>query len=130
MDPLLLLRDFQAQGRLADVHFQDDDVQFGDQYSFPRSTFTRFRSQVGEFYSLDTVLLFLQHRSNPAQYIQLTSQAKVKQVVFKDRAILAKFIEGKEDAANIEQIVSELPASLAALPQATTTGATPVAISF
>lgn len=113
MDPLGLLREFNAQGALGSVRAAGDEVLFGDKYSFPKSSTTRLKSlQTDEFYNLESVLLYIQNKHDLGQYVKLANQNKVKNIHIKDRKGLVSFVEGIEDAATIPQIATELPASL------------------
>ena len=61
MDPLVLLQDYASRRKLSKVRLTETRVEFEDAYTFPRNAPTAYKSgdNAGDFYSLDTLLVFL-----------------------------------------------------------------------
>ncbi len=61
MDPLVLLQDYASRRKLGKVRLTETRVEFEDAYTFPRNAPTAYKSgdNDGDFYSLDTLLVFL-----------------------------------------------------------------------
>jgi len=127
MDALGLLRDYCVRGALGDVRAVGGEVHFGDAYSFPAATPTRFRSDSGEHYTLGAVLFFAQEGKgrNPGEYVRSAIAARRHPVTITDRKALADYLDGALDASAVRQIVTELPAPPAAPPQMRTPTAAP-----
>lgn len=118
MDPLSLLRDFNCKGQIDHVKVDEAKglVHFGETYSFPKSSFTNFKSRagLGEFYTLDAVLLLLRSRNDVGGYIRQTTRNKVMMISGVDRKNLLDYLDGIVEASSIPQVV-EAP-TLAPLP--------------
>lgn len=90
MDPLALLRQYTISDRIDQIIVVDERIQFGDQYDFPKHIVTAYRSQQGqgEFYDLETLLMFLRNRAvQHSQYLRSTKQNGVQAVTFQDRKV-------------------------------------------
>ena len=98
MDPLSLLRDFNSRRQLEQVQVQNDRVNFGDAYVFPKTSYTAFKGVQKDYYTLEVVLYLLQHRhlSHP-EYIKQASAAKIGIVNTLDKKVLLDFLDGKAD---------------------------------
>jgi len=60
MDPLQLLREYTMREELSQVSQVEDQIDFGDRYTFPAQSVTGYKSKQGrgDHYTLETVLFF------------------------------------------------------------------------
>ncbi|KIY96364.1 hypothetical protein MNEG_11600, partial [Monoraphidium neglectum] len=92
-DPLSVLRDYVVQQKLDQVKLKDDGrVYFSDQYSFPKATYTAFKSNGpgGDFYDLGSVVYFISmvaahETARIAEYVAGCKQRGFRPVAFVDR---------------------------------------------
>lgn len=78
MDPLTVIRDCYISNRLSDVVLEarpDGDRYVlkdgqGKQYVFPADFVTAYKSSSGSYLTMDTIIYFMQHRTDPSgQYM-------------------------------------------------------------
>lgn len=94
-DPLSVLRDYCMGNKLDQVRVaQDGRVYFSDQYSFPKTSYTAFKSGApnGDFYDLGTVFYFItlfaaSETQRLAEYVAGCKQRHIKPVQFVDRKV-------------------------------------------
>ena len=85
MDPLTLLRDFNLKNQLSEVKVVGDQVQFGSQYVFPKTSFTAFKS-LRDYETLEVVLHVLQTRAlNQPEYLKAAEAQGLGRLSFVDR---------------------------------------------
>lgn len=90
MDPLSVLRDFTVKRQLDQVRYDSDRVKFGDVYSFPKASYTAFKSKSrGDFYTLDEVLFFIQNfpTAGAGEYVRRCQTQGIAAVRLEDRKV-------------------------------------------
>lgn len=95
MDPLGMLRDYTIRSRLEEISISNDRISFADEYDFPKAIPTAYRSQQGqgEFYVLETLVVFLRNLTLPhSAYMRKTAQGGVPAVTFQDRKVRPWYI--------------------------------------
>ncbi|KAK8954867.1 hypothetical protein KSP39_PZI002838 [Platanthera zijinensis] len=96
MDPLSALRDFTVRGELDNITLVGDEFRFADDYSFPCSTETAFRSKQGNLYTLETLLFFVRHHHlKHTEYLQSARFRRVPAVTLPDRKPLLDYLQGR-----------------------------------
>jgi hypothetical protein len=96
MDPLALLREFNTGRKLKQVAVSGDRINFGDQYSYPKSTPTAFKSSRGDHYSLETVLHYLSGKAlSAAEYVKECSKTGILPVMIQDRKVRPRGADGR-----------------------------------
>ena len=92
MEPLLSLREAAIAGQLHGVDLQADKVTLADR-TYPRDIPTSWKSGTDTFYTLATLLTFLQHGHKPLpEYMASMRAAKVDRVGFDAREVCSYLI--------------------------------------
>jgi hypothetical protein len=124
-DPLSVLKDFCSTGRVEQVVLADDGrVYFADQYSFPKTTYTAFKSGAGggDFYDLEVVVFYIQHFAGAetaariADYVAGCRKQNIKPVALPDRKVWAPSLgrAGPRGGAKRVRLRTHAPRSAAA----------------
>ena len=87
MEPLLSLRDAAIAGQLEGIALKGDTITLADR-TFPRDIPTSWKSGSDSFFTLATLLNFLQHgHKSIGEYFASTREAKVDRVGFAEREV-------------------------------------------
>ena len=87
MEPLLSLREAATSGQLNTVQLDADTVTLADR-TYPRDTPTSWKSGADTFYTLATLITFLQHGNKPLpEYMASMRAAKADRVGFDAREV-------------------------------------------
>ncbi|KAE8766868.1 protein CDC73 [Hordeum vulgare] len=111
MDPLAVLRDYAARGDLDKIIFNGDDVQFGDDYTFPANAPTAFASkQSGRPYPLSAAVFLAQHNDlKHTDFLQAARLRRIPPVSLPDRKTFLDFLQFGDTSLPSETL---LPSSL------------------
>lgn len=95
MDPLSALRDFTIRGELDKIVRVGEEFRFADDYTFPCTAETAYRSKQGNLYTLETLLNFIKnHHLKHVEYIQNSRTLKIPSVTLPDRKPLLDYLSG------------------------------------
>jgi parafibromin len=95
MDPLTLLRDFTMRGELDKIVRLNTDFRFGDEYTFPCSLETAYRSTKGNRYTLETLVHYIKnHHLKHTEYFQNTLALGIPSVTLPDRKPILNYLQG------------------------------------
>ncbi|KAL5702244.1 accessory factor associated with RNA polymerase II [Ranunculus cassubicifolius] len=110
MDPLSALREFTIRNELPKITRIADDFRFGNDYIFPASSETAYRSKQGNLYTLETLVYYIQnHTVKHTEYLQNARTHKIPPVTFTDRKPLLEYLQGKVSSTDaIETLVSPM----------------------
>lgn len=87
MDPLSIVRDYALAGKAEQISVVGENVLFGSQYKFAKSSFTAFRGQ-RDFATLELVLNVLRTKDLPhTEYLKQASAARLEPLTFIDRKV-------------------------------------------
>ncbi|XXG65264.1 hypothetical protein AAC387_Pa05g3013 [Persea americana] len=95
MDPLSALRDFTIRGELDKIVRVGDEFRFGNDYSFPCTAETAYRSKQGNLYTLETLVNYIKnHHLKHIEYLQNSRTLKIPSVTLPDRKPLLDYLHG------------------------------------
>ncbi|KAL1316955.1 hypothetical protein HN51_069067 [Arachis hypogaea] len=95
MDPLSALRDFTMRGELEKIVRVNGEFRFGEEYSFPCSAETAYRSTKGNRYTLETLVHYINnHQLKHTEYFQSTFALGIPSVTLPDRKPLLQYLQG------------------------------------
>ncbi|KAF8392381.1 hypothetical protein HHK36_022723 [Tetracentron sinense] len=111
MDPLSALRDFTVRGELDKIVRVGDEFRFGNDYAFPCSAETAYRSKQGNLYTLETLIYYVKNTHiKHIEYIQNARTQKIPTVTLPDRKSLLEYLQGKISSNDaIEFVVPQNP---------------------
>lgn len=96
MDPLTVLRDFTIQNNLDKIIRVNNSFRFNSQISFPCTIETAYRSKQGNFYTLETLIYFIQNVNiKHHDYIRNAGTQKINAVTLLDRKPLIEYLHGR-----------------------------------
>ncbi|XP_016464109.1 protein CDC73 homolog [Nicotiana tabacum] len=98
MDPLTLLREYTIRNELHKIVRIGDDYRFGNDYSFPCTIETAYRSKhvQANRYTLETLINFItNHHLKHTDYIQQSRSLRIPAVTLPDRKPLLDYLTGK-----------------------------------
>eukprot|EP00262_Sarcandra_glabra_P004404 TRINITY_DN1538_c0_g1_i1.p1 TRINITY_DN1538_c0_g1~~TRINITY_DN1538_c0_g1_i1.p1 ORF type:complete len:450 (-),score=42.84 TRINITY_DN1538_c0_g1_i1:172-1422(-) len=96
MDPLSALRDFTIRGDSDRIVRVGDEFHFGQDYAFPCSAETAYRSKQGNLYTLETLVYYIKnHQVKHTDYLQTCRTRKIPSVTLPDRKPLLEYLQGK-----------------------------------
>ncbi|KAF6138149.1 hypothetical protein GIB67_033563 [Kingdonia uniflora] len=109
MDPLSALRDFTVRGDLSKIVKIGDEFRFGNDYIFPSSASTAYRSKQGTLYTLETLIYYINnHHVKHTEYLQNARTQKIPSVTLPDRKPLLEYLQGRVSSNDaIESIVPQ-----------------------
>ncbi|KAJ7980013.1 PHP protein [Quillaja saponaria] len=114
MDPLSALRDCTIRGELEKIVRLNGEFRFGDDYSFPCSVETAYRSTKGNRYTLETLVHYIKnHHLKHTDYIQNTVALGIPSVTFPDRKPLIEYLHGRLSSTDSIEYRPEEPAFVA-----------------
>ncbi|XP_058778460.1 protein CDC73 homolog [Vicia villosa] len=117
MDPLTLLRDFTMRGELDKIVRHNTDLCFGDEYTFPSSLETAYRSTKGNRYTLETLVHYIKnHHLKHAEYFQNTLALGIPSVSLPDRKPILNYLQGVISTTDSIEYLPEEP-SFAGIPE-------------
>eukprot|EP00045_Choanoeca_perplexa_P005278 m.44618 g.44618 ORF g.44618 m.44618 type:complete len:417 (-) comp13035_c0_seq1:26-1276(-) len=94
----------QFLGKIAadPARIRDDGETYAlDKVALPKKAETQFRSAGGKQYNVESVILFLQHGSNVAEYTKEATRLNVTPIAFLDRKPLLDFLKGSSTACSL-----------------------------
>ncbi|KAJ1384379.1 Paf1 complex subunit Cdc73, N-terminal domain [Sesbania bispinosa] len=95
MDPLSALREFTMRGELEKIVRVNGEFRFGEEYSFPCSVETAYRSTKGNRYTLETLVHYIKnHHLKHTEYFQNTFALGIPSVTLPDRKPLLQYLQG------------------------------------
>ncbi|XP_010256106.1 PREDICTED: protein CDC73 homolog [Nelumbo nucifera] len=111
MDPLSALRDFTTRGELDKIVRVGDEFRFGNDYAFPCTAETAYRSKQGNLYTLETLVYYVKnHHIKHTEYLQNSRTQKIPAVTLPDRKPLLEYLQGKVSSNDaIEFVVLQNP---------------------
>ncbi|KAJ4822238.1 accessory factor associated with RNA polymerase II [Turnera subulata] len=110
MDPLSALRDYAIREELDKIVRVNGEFRFGNEYTFPCSVKTAYRSKQGSYYTLETLLFYIQNaKLKHTDYIQSALAHSIPTITFVDRKPLLDYLTGKLSSS--DSIVFPLPQS-------------------
>ncbi|CAN4097665.1 unnamed protein product [Withania somnifera] len=98
MDPLTLLREYTIRNELHKIVRIGDDYRFSNDYSFPCTIETAYRSKhvQANRYTLETLINFItNHNLKHTDYIQQSRSLRIPAVTLPDRKPLLDYLTGK-----------------------------------
>ncbi|KAJ8768339.1 hypothetical protein K2173_021492 [Erythroxylum novogranatense] len=108
MDPLSALRDYTIHAQLDRIVAVNEEFRFGNDYVFPRTMKTAYRSKQGNLYTLETLVFFLHNADLKfTDYLQNALSRGVPAITFIDRKPLLDYLTGK--VSSTDSIVFPLP---------------------
>jgi len=108
MDPLSALRDFTIRGDLDKIIRINDEFRFGNEYTFPCSTKTAYRSKQGNLYTLETLVYCIQNtKIKFTNYLQDALALGIPPVTYIDWKPVKEYLSGK--LSSTDSIVFPLP---------------------
>ncbi|KAK4266323.1 hypothetical protein QN277_027265 [Acacia crassicarpa] len=111
MDPLTALRDFIIRGELEKIVRFGDELRFCNEYSFPCSVETAYRSTKGNRYTLETLVHYIKnHHLRHPDYIQNTVSLGIPPVSLPDQKRLLEYLQGKISSTDSIEYRPEEPA--------------------
>ncbi|KAK9160965.1 hypothetical protein Syun_007306 [Stephania yunnanensis] len=111
MDPLTVLRDYAVRGDLDKITRNGDEFRFSNEYTFPCTSETAYRSKQGNLYTLETLIFFLNnHHLKHTEYLQIARTHKTPSVTLPDRKPLLDYLQGR--SASADAIELHYPAPL------------------
>ncbi|KAJ4851288.1 hypothetical protein Tsubulata_040049, partial [Turnera subulata] len=110
MDPLSALRDYTTREELDKIVRVNGEFRFGNEYTFPCFVKTAYRSKQGSYYTLETLLFYIQNAElMHTDYIQSALAHSIPIITFVDRKPLLDYLIGKLSSS--DSIVFPLPQS-------------------
>ncbi|KAA8548656.1 hypothetical protein F0562_000340 [Nyssa sinensis] len=107
MDPLSALRDFSIRNELDKIVRVGDDFRFSNDYAFPCSVATAYRSKQGNLYTLETLVHYIKnHHLKHTDYIQNARTQKIPVVTLPDRKPLLDYLQGKVSSTDAIEFVA------------------------
>ncbi|KAK7308867.1 hypothetical protein RJT34_05169 [Clitoria ternatea] len=95
MDPLTALREFTMRGEVEKIVRVNGEFRFGEEYSFPCSVETAYRSTKGNRYTLETLVHYIKnHHLKHTEYFQNTFALSIPSVTLPDRKPLLHYLQG------------------------------------
>lgn len=95
MDPLSALREFTMRGDLEKIVRLNGEFRFGEEYSFPCSVETAYRSTKGNRYTLETLVHYIKnHHLKHTEYFQNTFALGIPSVTLPDRKPILQYLQG------------------------------------
>lgn len=95
MDPLSALREYTMRGELEKIVRVNGEFRFGEEYSFPCSVETAYRSTKGNRYTLETLVHYVRnHHLKHTEYFQNTFALGIPSVTLPDRKPLLQYLQG------------------------------------
>ncbi|XP_057450223.1 protein CDC73 homolog [Lotus japonicus] len=95
MDPLSALREFTMRGELDKIVKLNGEFRFGEEYSFPCSVETAYRSTKGNRYTLETLVHYVKnHHLKHTEYFQNTFALGIPSVTLPDRKPILHYLQG------------------------------------
>ncbi|XP_019168080.1 PREDICTED: protein CDC73 homolog [Ipomoea nil] len=117
MDPLMLLREYTIRNELDRISRVGEEYRFGNDYSFPGTIETGYRSKQGNRYTLETLVHFI---TNPnlkhTDYIQQARSNRIHPVTLPDRKPLLDYLTGKISSSDSIEFIKYDAASVPAAP--------------
>ncbi|XP_060215493.1 protein CDC73 homolog [Lycium barbarum] len=98
MDPLTLLREYTIRNELHKISRIGDDYRFSNDYTFPCTIETAYRSKhvAANRYTLETLINFItNHHLKHTEYIQQSRSLRITPVTLPDRKPLLDYLTGK-----------------------------------
>ncbi|KAM3233544.1 protein CDC73 [Capsicum annuum] len=108
MDPLTLLREYTIRNELHNIIRVGDDYRFGNDYSFPCTIETAYRSKhvQANRYTLETLINFItNHHLKHTEYIQQSRSLRIPAVTLPDRKPLLDYLTGKTASSDSIEFV-------------------------
>ncbi|GAA0186632.1 hypothetical protein Leryth_021550 [Lithospermum erythrorhizon] len=98
MDPLTALRDYTMRNQLEKIRRVDNEYNFNNEYSFPATLETAYRSkhiQNHQKYTLETLFHFItNHHLKHTEYLQQARSFRIPPVTLPDRKPLLDYLTG------------------------------------
>ncbi|XP_027361466.1 protein CDC73 homolog isoform X2 [Abrus precatorius] len=95
MDPLSALREFTMRGEVEKIVRVNGELRFGEEYTFPCSVETAYRSTKGNRYTLETLVHYIKnHHLKHTEYFQNTIALGIPSVTLPDRKPLLQYLQG------------------------------------
>uniref|UniRef100_A0A7S0UQC4 Parafibromin n=1 Tax=Polytomella parva TaxID=51329 RepID=A0A7S0UQC4_9CHLO len=95
MNPLTVLKDFNLQNKLNQIYIQNGSIIFGDKYQFPTSSPAYSKKDDGTYYSLLSILVFLQRRLlKRHEYIVEAKNLNVEILATIDQQPILDYLDG------------------------------------
>ncbi|KAJ4851022.1 hypothetical protein Tsubulata_026206, partial [Turnera subulata] len=93
MDPLYALRDYTIREELDKIVQVNGEFRFGNEYTFPCSVKTAYRSKQGSYYTLETLLFYIQNaKLKHTDYIRSALAHSIPTITFVDRKPLLDYL--------------------------------------
>lgn len=109
MDPLTVLRDYTTRGEVETISRlpgSPDEFLFGDEYRFPCTTETAYRAKQGGFYTLESLLFFINNSHlKHIDYLQQARAQRLQIVSLPDRKPLLDYLQGRINSTDAIQPV-------------------------
>lgn len=110
MDPLTLLRDFTIRGDLDKITRLNGNFRFGEDYTFPCSLETAYRSTKGNRYTLETLVHYIKnHHLKHTEYFQNTLALGIPSVTLPDRKPILHYLQGILSTTDSIEYLPEQP---------------------
>ncbi|KAK7308012.1 hypothetical protein VNO77_41565 [Canavalia gladiata] len=95
MDPLSALREFTMRGEVEKIVRVNGEFRFGEEYTFPCSVETAYRSTKGNRYTLETLVHYIKNQHlKHTEYFQNTIALGIPSVTLPDRKPLLQYLQG------------------------------------
>ncbi|CAI9118427.1 OLC1v1019997C1 [Oldenlandia corymbosa var. corymbosa] len=101
MDPLTALRQYTIDNNLDKITRSGNEFRFGDDYLFPATAETAYRSKSGQHYTLESLVHFVtnQHLRH-AEYFANARQLAISGVTLPDRKELLDYLTGRIESSS------------------------------
>ncbi|CAH9099628.1 unnamed protein product [Cuscuta europaea] len=117
MDPLMLLREYTIRNELDRISRVGDEFRFGNDYSFPGSIETGYRSKQGNRYTLETLVHFITNTQvKHTDYIQHARSNRIHPVTLPDRKPLVDYLTGKISSSDSIEFIKYDAGPIPAVP--------------
>lgn len=127
MDPLTLLREYTIRNELHKIVRIGDDYRFGNDYSFPCTIETAYRSKhvQANRYTLETLINFItNHHLKHTDYIQQCRSLRIPAVTLPDRKPLLDYLTGKTASSDSIEFLKFAQSNDSSVPISVSAGVT------
>lgn len=109
----MVLREYTSRGDLHSITQVGDEIHFGDEYRFPCTIETAYRSKPGSLYTLESLVFFVKSTHiKHTDYMQQARSLKLQTVTFIDRKNLLDYLEGRVQTTDAIELLLAPPAPL------------------
>lgn len=117
MDPLSALREYTIRDELDKIIRVGDDFHFGNDYIYPCSSETAYRSKQGNLYTLETLVHYVNnHHLKHIDYLLNARTHKIPTVTLPDKKPLLNYLQGKISSNEAIEFIVPQNVNIAPMP--------------